>query len=215
MEPESPPPVASPQPSALPAVRIGDQDREAAAAVLERACGEGLLNLEEFSARVGAVWAADTVEQLRQATADLAQPVVGGIREPEEKIVAVFGENKRSMRWRLPGLLRVLAVFGSCELDLREAAVGADAMRDHLVRITGRCVFGELKVTVPEGVDVELRGRTVFGSRSMNLAPVARLAGTPLVVVDVDAVFAEVTVRSKGPSKPSVVTLWPGKALDS
>lgn len=200
MEPESPPPVAAAPP---PAVRIADQDREAAAAVLERACGEGRLNLEEFSVRVGAVWAADTLEQLQQATADLAEPVVG-MRAPEEKIVAVFGENKRSMRWRLPSSLRVLSVFGSCELDLREAAVGADAMRDHLVRITGKCVFGEVKVIVPEGVDVELRGKAVFGSRSIGLAPVARLAGTPLIIVDVDAYFAEVTVRSKGPSKEIV-----------
>jgi hypothetical protein len=40
------------------AVPIGDPDRERAADLLERACGEGRLTLEEFRVRVGALWPA-------------------------------------------------------------------------------------------------------------------------------------------------------------
>src|SRR5215472_1193033 len=97
-------------------MRITDVQREQAADVLQRACGEGRLTLEEFSARVGAVWAADTSQELEKATADLAAPPVVGSSPLEEKIVNVFGENKRRGRWRLRGALRVTNVFGSCEL---------------------------------------------------------------------------------------------------
>ena len=46
--------------------------------MLQRACGDGRLTLEEFSVRVGAVWAAEDDAALQQATAGLATtPIVG------------------------------------------------------------------------------------------------------------------------------------------
>jgi hypothetical protein len=198
MEPEARP----------PAVRITDVQREQAAELLERACGEGRLTLEEFSARVGAVWAADTSAELAGATAGLAEPPTVGSSHVEEKVVNVFGESRRRGRWRLPGVLRVTNVFGSCELDLREAAVGADAMSAHVVTITGNNVFGEVRVIVPEGVEVEMVGSCVFGARDMRLAPVARLSGTPVIRVDINTYFGEVTVRSRGPSSGSALARW-------
>ncbi len=183
-------------------VRIGDADRQRAADVLQHACGAGWLTLEEFSVRVGAVWAADTQQELAQATAGVQVPVVGA-GPTVEKIVNVFGDNKRAGRWRLPAVLHLVNVFGSCDLDLREAIIEADR-----VEIVGRCVFGSVRVIVPEGVEVELLGNAVFGSRSIRLAPVPRLAGTPLVRVRVNAYFGDVSVRSKGPRSGSPVAQW-------
>ena len=188
-------------------VRITDVQREQAADILQRACGEGRLTLEEFSARVGSVWAADTSTELETATEGLAAPPVG-ISQPEEKITNVFGECKRQGRWRLRGGLRLTNVFGSCELDLREVAVGAEAMSAHAITISGRNVFGEVKVIVPEGVEVEMTGSCVFGSRQMDLAPVPRLSGTPLVQINVNTLFGEITVRSRGPASESVLARW-------
>jgi hypothetical protein len=189
-------------------VRITDVQREQAADILQRACGEGRLTLEEFSARVGSVWAADTSTELETATAGLAAPLPVGISQPEEKITNVFGESKRQGRWRLRGGLRLTNVFGSCELDLREVAVGPEAMSAHTITITGRNVFGEVKVIVPEGVEVEMTGSCVFGARTMDLAPVPRLSGTPLIRIDVNTLFGEITVRSRGPASESVLARW-------
>jgi hypothetical protein len=180
---------------AVPGQPISDPDRERAAEVLQRACGEGRLTLEEFTVRVGAVWAADTSQELEKATAGLAVAPMVGVGPPVEKIVAVFSENKRRGRWRLGNRLRTVTVFGSTLIDLRELETSAEVLE-----IDGRCVFSELKVIVPEGVEVELSGATVFASRKLRLAAVPRLPGTPLVRVRVSAIFADVEVKSQGPN---------------
>jgi hypothetical protein len=190
-------------------VRITDIQREQAADVLHRACGEGRLTLEEFSARVGAAWAADTSTELETATAGLAAPLtVGSSGQVEEKITNVFGECKRRGRWRLRGGLRLTNVFGASEIDLREVAVGPEVMDAHTITISGRNVFGEVKVIVPEGVDVEMSGSCVFGARDLKLAPVPRLPGTPLVRVHINTLFGETTVRSSGPASESSLARW-------
>jgi hypothetical protein len=192
------------------AVPIGDPDRERAAELLQRACGEGRLTLEEFSVRVGAVWAADTAAELEKATSGLAPAPPVGTSHVVEKITCVFSENKRAGRWRLPRALRVTTVFGETELDLRDAQTDAD-----VVEIHGRCVFGNVKVIVPEGVEVELLGSAVFGSRKMQLAPVPRVSGTPLVRVTVNTYFGEVDVRSRGPNSGSPLARWARELLGS
>jgi hypothetical protein len=185
------------------AVPIGDPDRERAADLLQRACGEGRLTLEEFSVRVGAVWAADSAAELEKATSGLAPAPPVGTGQVIEKITCVFGENKRLGRWRLPRALRVVTVFGETELDLREAQTDAE-----VVEIKGRCVFGSVKVIVPEGVEVDLAGSAVFASRDVKLAPVPRVAGTPLVRINMNTYFGEVKVRSKGPNSGSALARW-------
>jgi hypothetical protein len=182
---------------------ISDVERERAAEVLQHACGDGRLTLEEFTVRVGAVWSADSSAELERVTSDLAPAPVVGAGQVVERVTCVFSENKRRGRWRMPGVLRVLTVFGDCELDLREAQTDAD-----VVEINGRCVFGSFKVIVPEGVEVDLQGSAVFGSKALSLAPVPRLPGTPLVRVRVNTYFGEIKVRSEGPNSGSALARW-------
>jgi hypothetical protein len=182
---------------------VSDDDRERTALVLQKACGDGRLTLEEFTVRVGAVWAADSSAELTRATSGVAVAPVVGATQTVEKVVTIFSESKRRGRWRLPHALRTLTLFGSCELDLRDVMSNADVLE-----ISGRCIFGEIKVIVPEGVEVEVTGATVFASRDLRLAPVPRLAGTPLIRVNVDAYFGSVEVRSRGPRDGSQLAEW-------
>jgi hypothetical protein len=176
-----------------PALPFSDDDRERAAELLQKACGDGRITLEEFSSRVGAVWAADGPAELVKATADLAPEPIVGTSQAVERVTTVFSETKRRGRWRLlPQGLRTLTVFGSVELDLREALTGSD-----VIDIGGTCVFGEVTVIVPEGFDVDLIGATVFSSRHLALAPMPRVQGTPHVRVRMNAYFSSVQVKSK------------------
>jgi hypothetical protein len=212
MQPDAPVPPSTP-----PALRITDADRERAAGVLERATGEGRLTLEEFSVRVGAVWSAQDSADLARITADLPAPeapLVGQNRVPE-KIVNVFSSSKRHGRWRLWRRMRVVNVFGETQLDLREAEITAEALSDDVVDITGRNVFGEVLVIVPEGVEVELTGTVIFGERSARLAPVRRLAGTPVIRVNITTVFGETKVESRGPNSGSPLARWLRGMLES
>jgi hypothetical protein len=173
-------------------VPLSDEDRERAAEVLQKACGDGRLTLEQFSVRVGAVWAAEDEQQLAQATAGLAATAIVGSAQTVEKVVTIFSENKRQGRWRLRSpKLRTRTVFGSTQLDLREVLTDQS-----VIEISGACVFGELKVIVPEGVEVEVVGAVYFTSRKMHLAPVPRVPGTPEVRIEVASWFSSVEIIS-------------------
>lgn len=52
-------------------VRASDEDRQRVIGVLQRHTAEGRLTLDEFSDRVGTVYAAKTFDDLRAAVADL------------------------------------------------------------------------------------------------------------------------------------------------
>ncbi|GAB2611950.1 hypothetical protein Aab01nite_67490 [Paractinoplanes abujensis] len=170
-----------------------EPERERAAELLQRAAGDGRLTLEQFSVRVGAVWAADTPDELARATDGLDQTPIVGSASTVDQVVTVFSENKRRGRWRLrTPRLKVFTMFGATELDLREVLTGAD-----VIEIAGTSLFGEFKVIVPEGVEVDLSGTVVFSSRNMHLAAVPRVAGTPEVRIHLTSWFSNVEVVSK------------------
>src|SRR4051794_27274666 len=56
---------------ARPELRIGDAERRACDEQLNAAVGAGLLTLEEYEARVGAVWSARTAGELAELVRDL------------------------------------------------------------------------------------------------------------------------------------------------
>ncbi|MEU4689552.1 DUF1707 domain-containing protein [Actinoplanes sp. NPDC023714] len=178
---------------------ISDGDRERVAELLQRACGEGRLTLEEFSVRVGAVWAAEDEGALLRATDGLAPTPVVGSSHTVDQVVTVFSQSRRRGRWRLRGRgLRTFTVFGSTEFDLRHVLSGED-----VIEISGACVFGEFKVIVPEGVEVDMTGPNVFSNQEFRLAPVPRVPGTPEVRVRVTTWFSNVEVKSARPELPA------------
>jgi hypothetical protein len=108
-------------------------------------------------------------------------------------MVTVLSESKRRGRWRLRGqALRATTVLGNLELDLREVLTDAQ-----VIEVTGGCWFSDVKVIVPEGVEVDLIGRNVLSSRELDLAPVPRVPGTPLVRVELNLLCASLKVISR------------------
>jgi hypothetical protein len=155
--------------------------------------------LEQFSVRVGAVWAAETHDELARTTDDLAPTPIVGSSQTVERVITVFSENKRRGRWRLRAPhLKVFTLFGATVLDLREVLTDQS-----VIEIVGSCTFGELKIVVPEGVEVDVTGTVAFSSRDMHLAPVPRVAGTPEIRVAVTTWFSSVEVISKPYALPS------------
>jgi hypothetical protein len=179
-----------------PAVRASDADREAVVSRLQTAVGEGRIDLDEFGQRADAAYAAVTRPELDLLVADLpvnAPPPVQivGTRTPEE-VSSVFGDIVLTGGSTPPG--RATTVFGDIRIDLRGLRTGEDRIDLYVSTL-----FGDIDVIVAEGVDAELQGRTVFGDRKVSLAPVQRLAGTPLIVVHAKAVFGDLRLRSLAP----------------
>lgn len=185
-------------PDRPPAVRASDADRDETVARLQAAVGEGRIDLDEFGQRAGAAYTAVTRAELELLLADLPTAAapraeVVGTRTPEE-VSSVFGDVTLSVGGTPPR--RVSTVFGDIRIDLR--ALRTDADRIDLFLST---TFGDIDVIVAEGVDAELQGRTVLGNRKVELAPVQRLAGTPLIVVHGRAFFGDLRLRSLAPGE--------------
>ena len=180
-----------------PVVRASDADREQVVTRLQKALGEGRIDLDEFGQRAAVAYDATTVAELESVVADLPSdsrpPVeIVGTRAPEV-VTSVFGDV------RLAGgsaPQKVSTTFGDVKIDLRGLRTDADRLDLYL-----STVFGDIEVIVAEGVDAELQGRTVFGDRRTELAAVPRLAGTPRIVVHARAIFGDLRLRSLAPGE--------------
>lgn len=170
-----------------------DEERHNAQARLEAAVGEGRLTLDEFTERAGQVWAAANAVELRRPLADLPAPVVGQARVARSTLVGVLGDIRRRGRWSLRRRTTAVLLIGDLDLDLR----GALIEDDDEIMIDVYSLFGDVKLAVPEGVEVELTGFSLIGDHRVELAPVPRVPGTPLVRLRVFSLLGDAKVRSR------------------
>ena len=177
-------------------VRASDAEREAVVERLRVATAEGRLTLGELTERTEAAYTATTRGELVPITADLpeapsspavpARPAAGGDRE---WVVAVMGDSRREGGWRVERPLSAVAVMGDVVLDLR----GAEVPHGN-VDITAVAVMGDVKVYVPDGVDVELSGFAVMGDKKVRVREAPPGQPSPKVVVRATVVMGDVKV---------------------
>jgi hypothetical protein len=173
-----------------PEHRVTDADRERTVASLRDDLLAGRLTLEEFSERVEIAYRARIGQELVQARDGL--PEASGPVRPRRKqtrfTLAFFGHVVRRGRFRLRGSTSVVSAFADVDLDLREAEI--EGPETTLTILVG---FGNVDVYVPEGIDVDVDGITVFGRRRDWGRDAAR-PDAPTVHVRVLGVFGTVDV---------------------
>jgi hypothetical protein len=153
--------------------RVSDAEREQKVLSLRDHLLAGRLTLDEFSERIEIAYAARTGKELVEASGSLpdafAEPL-GSRRRPRRATMALFSHVAQRGRLRLCRRSFALSAFADLDLDLREAEV------DHSETIVSVLVgFGNVDVYVPEGVNVDVDGLTVFGHRrewGRDIAPV-------------------------------------------
>jgi len=181
---EFPPPRAA-APSAFPAVRASDADRERAVSALREHTAAGRLTLEESSQRADSAYAARTFEELEPIGRDLpASPSAERRRHPKRFTAAVVANTVRTGRWQLPRFGFALALLGDVDLDLRQAE-----LEDMVTTITAIVLLGNIDVYVPEGIEVDFGGLGIFGHRREFGRDVPPVPGTPLVHVRIFSLF--------------------------
>jgi class 3 adenylate cyclase len=191
----------------LPVVRIDDAERERAVAFLRHHVAGGIITLDEFSDRVGHVYAATTNTDIEVVTKDLpaitvrttgsaptAPATTGRTRRAVSWTVSIFSSSQRKGRWRVEGDTTAVSFMGSCQLDLRQAEVVGDE-----VTITAIAFMGGVDVIVPEGIEVVLEGLAFMGGKQTSVRDVPVIPGSPLVRVRALAFMGGVTVRSRRP----------------
>ncbi|WP_233510193.1 DUF1707 SHOCT-like domain-containing protein [Actinomadura craniellae] len=171
-------------------LRASDADRERVARLLSEAMADGRLTLAEHGERIDRVHAARTLGELTGLTTDLATAESQPILVDDRPLLATFGSLRRGGRWVVPVRLPLLALFGTVELDLREAIL----QRRHVV-IDARVLCGRVRLLVPEGVRVDVSGRTILTSRGVRVRP-GDGDGVPTVEVSGTLVFGSVRARA-------------------
>jgi class 3 adenylate cyclase len=185
--------------------RVADADRDRTVNSLREHLVEGRLTLDEFSERMGAALQAKTRGELDAVMADLPArvdpldgtptsltPEVARPRKASRWHVAVMSGHSTKGRWRIGGRTKAVAVMGGCDMDLRGAEI-----EGHEVEITAVAFWGGIQIIVPEGFDVELRGFSFMGGRSLRLKDVPIVPGSPRIVVRGFAVMGGVEVKSR------------------
>jgi hypothetical protein len=144
-------------------LRASDADREQALAALREHMIAGRLTLEEFCARVDAALRSTVAGELAKLQDDLPHALVrspDSRRRPARFTAALLGKVVRRGRFRLRRWTLGASVFGDLDLDLRDAT-----MDEPRAAVTVLAAFGNADIYVPEGVNVDVGGLTVFGHR--------------------------------------------------
>lgn len=174
----------------VPELRASDADRERVALQLRDHAAQGRLTLAELSERTEMAYLATTTGELEALTHDLPAAAAAPSRRRAKHLTAVlFGNVERKGRWRLGRSSLAFVGFGNIDLDLRQAELAAPT-----ASIVCFVLFGNIDVYVPEGVEVDVGGFTLFGHRrDWGEDPVPR-AGTPLLRVRVYSLFGTADV---------------------
>ncbi|MGW2629635.1 DUF1707 SHOCT-like domain-containing protein [Streptomyces chattanoogensis] len=196
---------AAPAPPAEAEIRASDADRDRVAEILREALAEGRLDPEEHAERIDLVYRAKTMGELEPVVRDL--PAAGaGIRPrpepgayaygpaaelPKQNLVAIFSASLRKGRWRVPGRINAVAIFGSVEIDLTEAV-----FPQQQVQINATSLFGSVDIRVPENVTLRSSGSGVLGSFEIETNE-ADDENAPQVLVKGCAVLGSVDARPK------------------
>ena len=183
-------------------MRASDADRDRYAAVLQDAYAEGRLDRAEYDERLEAVFAAKTYADLEPLIADLPAgnlpvvkppaPLVPAGAASQAPMVAVFSAVERKGVWALAADSNAVAVFGSVELDLRQAQI--EAMSSEIRAVA---VFGSVEITIPAGMRAEITGVGVFGDFSQAGEVSSPDPQLPTIRVSGLALFGSVSVKEK------------------
>lgn len=175
-----------------PAIRVSDAERQHAVVILRDAVVEGRLTLEEYSDRVGSAFAARTDQDLAVLTRDL--PAVTARSSPRGAPAenrAVCAHLVRRGPLTLSAHSRYLSVFGTIDLDLRDATLPGPE-----VDLTIRNIFGTVTVIVPEGVDVRIDGGGLLASQHLDTSTGRLAPGAPIVHIHASGPGGTLYVRT-------------------
>lgn len=180
-------------------MRASDAEREAVVERLRQASVEGRLTFQELTERTEAAYTASTRAELALLTADLPDAAAGPVpaghapAAPSGRkrrwYVAVMGDTRRRGTWRVDDAIGVAAVMGDVTLDLREAEV-----RSAVVDIVVTVVMGDVKIIVPDGVEVDLGGVIIMGDKKVKVEPAAPSMNLPVIRVRVFGTMGDVKI---------------------
>jgi hypothetical protein len=154
-------------------LRVSDEEREHVVAVLQKAIGRGVMNLDEFSERTDIALAAKTRGELNAVLVDLPWlvhsdagthfPPAAARTGQRLALSAQYSSMVRSGPWVVPPEVFVRNKYGSTKLDFTRAEIQSPT-----VHIELDSKWGSVEVIVPEHAAVDLDAITDVKYASVN-----------------------------------------------
>ena len=151
-----------PVPKTQSAAGPSTPQRDAVIDRLTRSFAEDAITMDEFERRAELVYRAVSTAELQVLVSDLPappEPLDGASGKKKtltrvsegDRITTVFGSTERRMPGPMPRYLRLRTLFGNTELDFRNST-----FEPGVTEVNVRCMFGNVELTVPDGVRVEI-----------------------------------------------------------
>ncbi|MEM9566588.1 MAG: hypothetical protein AAGA93_28465, partial [Actinomycetota bacterium] len=105
------------------------------------------------------------------------------------KIHAILGRSHRTGRWRLSPKTSLVALLGSCRLDLREAQLDGDVSK-----MTATVVLGGATIIIPPGVEVRPSGLSLLGGASVDVPAFEGDEASALIEIEWTSVFGRLRI---------------------
>jgi hypothetical protein len=165
---------------------ITEEERSIVLSALVRATSEGQLTLEEFDRRTDVVLTTGSREDLQAATGGLAMPPSGRVKR---HWFVPFGNRIMRGRFSLAPKTGVVMLMSEIHLDLRGAVLLGP---EPLIKL--KVLMGNMRVLVPNGIQVEVDESSLFGGRHVTTYGPPPSAARPLLKVRLIGVMGSVKV---------------------
>lgn len=148
---------------ASPPHRVSDAQREQTIVALREHLVAGRMTLEQFADRVDIALRAEITGDLARAQENLPDYGTAQVSprgRPARFTLALVAHVVRRGRLRIRRRSVVLSILSDIDLDLREATI--DGPRAAVLVLA---VLGNVDLYLPEGINVDIGGPTLFGHR--------------------------------------------------
>jgi hypothetical protein len=202
-----------PTPADRTLVRRAQETRERVIARLSDQFAHDALDVDEFERRVTVAQTSDNPADIEALLLDL--PDAGGAPPPTTAIVptvvqplvsqerdldtayAIFGGIDRRGTWNVPRRMRIVAIFGGANLDLREARFPPG-----VIDIQVTAVMGGINIVVPPGLAVQMHGSAIMGGfADVNRSPAYPDPDAPLLRIHGLTMMGGVNIEMRLPGE--------------
>jgi hypothetical protein len=110
------------------------------------------------------------------------------------KMLAVLGRCRRTGRWRIAGRSSVLALLGSCNLDMRHSFVDEEQER---LRMKVTVVLGSATFLLPHGAEVRPSGLSLLSASSVDVPEHDEEADLPMLDIEWTSILGRLRIMTE------------------
>ncbi len=171
----------------------------------------GEISLEAFESRLDSAMDSSDVVAISELASDLPLNINSDYQDKKksalgthyqegdskklERIVNVLSSSKRAGQWHVPKEITIRNVLGSDTIDFTQARFNYQN-----IKINVNCTLGNIKIEVPEDVNIHTNVNCIVGSIDNN-SNVDFISDAPTITIEGKVMFGNLEIKVKQPVK--------------